>query len=507
MKWLLRLFLIPLILFAEEKEIFTPRHTLEFVSTSELNRRFIDHFDVKLDQQNLIGYIGIAKEEIDSATYVRVKRSLEHFKKVGAIFVILDIDSEEGDPFAALLIADQLIKSDFNDRLPIVGLINEMAVGMSAALPYSCRFVGAFPQSSMGGVDAGSHQKALDDEFGHLAAAFGRNPDLAMAMVDPSIVLVIRQNEVIALRQKREILPSDVVITPGGSPLVVEGVGLRELGIADLFLTQNATNTPTVEEVELGRWPFSKSPLAQNQLLSEIPNAEIITYSSWTIPFWAFITNPIVSALLFLMFIVGFYIELIRPSFSFYGAFATVSLILIVLGHLAIYDLGWIELIFVIVGALLLMWELLLIPCFGVAGVFGLLFMTVGIIGLFIPGYITGTSLGFTFNILLKRLALLAAAVILAALVIAYLAKKIPKKVLPCDVSPLGGDEAGETIEETLPKAGTTGLAFTALRPSGKVEINFQVYDAVTEGSFIEKHQPIIVDRIEGDNLVVRSKD
>jgi len=50
---------------------------------------------------------------------------------------------------------------------------------------------------------------------------------------------------------------------------------------------------------------------------------------------------------------------------------------------------------------------------------------------------------------------------------------------------------------------GKTGTAKTVLRPSGKVEIEGEVYDAVTAGEFIEKGDAVAVLRVEATQLYV----
>ena len=52
---------------------------------------------------------------------------------------------------------------------------------------------------------------------------------------------------------------------------------------------------------------------------------------------------------------------------------------------------------------------------------------------------------------------------------------------------------------------GCQGIALSVLRPSGKVEINGHVLDAMSEGSFIEKGETIVVQKSEGSYLVVCS--
>ncbi|MEP2026313.1 NfeD family protein, partial [Reichenbachiella sp.] len=56
--------------------------------------------------------------------------------------------------------------------------------------------------------------------------------------------------------------------------------------------------------------------------------------------------------------------------------------------------------------------------------------------------------------------------------------------------------------KETL--MGKTGVAFTILRPSGKVEIDHEIYDAYTRGSYIEQGAKIEVIGEEGTSLKVK---
>ena len=51
---------------------------------------------------------------------------------------------------------------------------------------------------------------------------------------------------------------------------------------------------------------------------------------------------------------------------------------------------------------------------------------------------------------------------------------------------------------------GKTGSAYTVLRPSGKVMIGDQLYDAFSRGDFIEKGEAIVVIEREGITLKVK---
>jgi membrane-bound serine protease (ClpP class) len=55
-----------------------------------------------------------------------------------------------------------------------------------------------------------------------------------------------------------------------------------------------------------------------------------------------------------------------------------------------------------------------------------------------------------------------------------------------------------------LTMLGKKGESLTTLRPAGTARIDGRRHDVIAEGSFIEPHSPIIVVRVEGNNLVVR---
>jgi membrane-bound serine protease (ClpP class) len=54
---------------------------------------------------------------------------------------------------------------------------------------------------------------------------------------------------------------------------------------------------------------------------------------------------------------------------------------------------------------------------------------------------------------------------------------------------------------------GKTGRAYTVLRPSGRVEIDGQIYDARASEGFIDKDEPVLVTAFWSGQLVVRQKD
>lgn len=53
---------------------------------------------------------------------------------------------------------------------------------------------------------------------------------------------------------------------------------------------------------------------------------------------------------------------------------------------------------------------------------------------------------------------------------------------------------------------GKEGITTTPFRPSGNIEIEGEQYSAITEGQWLEKDVPIIVQSVDGTKIVVRKK-
>ena len=52
---------------------------------------------------------------------------------------------------------------------------------------------------------------------------------------------------------------------------------------------------------------------------------------------------------------------------------------------------------------------------------------------------------------------------------------------------------------------GAKGIALTALHPTGKIEVNNNTLDVVTDGEFIEKGQTVEIIEVRGNRIVVKA--
>lgn len=486
-----------------------------------------DHISFSQTEENLIGYLHVKKDRaIDQSTYIQMKFATEDFKKRGVRFIILHLDTPGGEVLASTKIAELLQKVDLRDDIPVIALIDNWAISAGAMLAYSCRYIGIVKSSIMGAAEPvlmGSEGKmesasekinsALRAQMASLASYYQRDPLIAKAMVDKDIILVRRNHQIIELGYEKEIKKSDQIISKKGKLLTLNSQEMLDYGVADFMVPMIATAPISSEELEAGQWPFEKSLLAQAPFLDSIPNAAVITYKDWKITFFSILSNPMIASLLMMGLMIGFYIEINSAGFGIAGSIALGCLALIILNSFAIYTIGVLEVIILLVGIGLVLIEFFLIPGFGFTGVLGIILMIIGLFVLMLPGI--GTidlfnidSFQLVAGSIMQRLAYLSGALILSIIIIALLARFVSPKIYRYTKIVLTGEQESKdgyvAGPRNLPEVGKKGKAYTALRPFGKITIKSELYEATTEGKFIEKGTSITVISIEGNKVIVR---
>ena len=487
------------------------------------------------NEPNRIGLIQINDRgsAISEATWLYVKKALDSYKEQKPIFIILELNTPGGEVFAAEKISDALKEIDTQYNIPVVAFINNWAISAGALLAYSCRFIAIVKDAAMGAaepltVEGGETKVASEKvnsafraDFANRAAFFGRNSDLAQAMVDKDIILVYRYGKIVRLDNENQMRTTgpdpDVVINAKGKLLTLNSEQLMKYGVADLQVLPKKLEPLTPAEQEKGQWPASKTLLFSAPFFNQIPHATIEPYRmDWKTRFFVFLANPMVSSLLFLGLIVSLYMELSSPGFGLPGTVAVTCLFLIILSSFALELANWLELILLLTGLLILLVELFVLPTFGLLGFIGLLFFLMGLFGMMLPGvgsvqYEVDThTLNAAGEAFFQRLAWLCGTLVVGFGIILLLARYVTPTLAGFSRFVLTGHEqvgyiAGENPQK-LPQPGSEGEVASTLRPAGKVIIQDVLYDAITPGGFIEKGTKVVVERLDGSVIVVNRK-
>ncbi|MEM8727404.1 MAG: NfeD family protein [Chlamydiota bacterium] len=503
------------------------------ISAAEFQEKFATAVSYSDSEENLIGYLDIGhKRPINQATYLYTKFALKDFVKKGVRFVVLNLDTPGGEVLAALKIVDLLQKTDARYRIPVVAFVNHWAVSAGAMLAYGCRFIGSNPHSLMGAAEpvilgrqgelvtaSEKVNSALRAEFANTASFYGRNPLIAEAMVDKDLILVLRSHKIVRLGHETDLIDAgsspDVIISERGKLLTLNAKEIVDLGVADFEVPDHTL--PSVTDNEGNREGLSTSNLLpfEEPTLKRIPHARVIDYRDWKIAFFTVLTHPVVAALLVVGLVMGFYIEINTPGFGVSGSVGLGCLALILISSFAGHAVHWIEIIILCSGLILLALELFVIPGFGIVGIMGILLIIIGLFALMLPGIdYLDLSEPETFKLigvaLIGKLAWLCGGLIFAIIMIVLMARffshrffRFSKLILKEGQREQGGD-VSELLRESMPEIGELGETVTPLRPSGKVHIDENLFDAVCLTGYLETNRAVEVVKIEGNKVIVK---
>lgn len=499
-----------------------------------------EHINYRSDGPNQIGYLLIEdhSSSINQGTWLYVKNALEQYKITKPAFIILELNTPGGEVFAAQKISDALKEMDTQFNIPIVCFINNWAISAGAMLAYSCRFISIVKDASMGAAEPitiGENNEmkvasekvnsALRSDFASRAGFFDRNPYIAEAMVDKDIILIYRHGEVIKLDNESQIITSgldpDILISPKGKLLTLNGDELIRYGIADIMLLPEKTEIISSKEKEEGIWPANKMLLFKAPFFKDIPNAMIHAYQmDWKSQFFAFLANPMVASMLLLGVMLGFYTELTTPGFGVPGAIGVICLLLIILSSFALEIASWLEVILLFSGLAIMIVDLLVLPTFGLLGFAGLIFFLMGLFGLLLPG-IDAVEYEFdtqTFNaagqLVMERIGWFSATLFIGCALIILLARYLTPQLATYSHLVLSGNEQDASKgyisgddPSTLPQPGSFGEVQATLRPAGKIIFKTNIYDAVSNGGYIEKGEKIVILKLDGSTIIVEKAD
>lgn len=205
-----------------------------------------------------------------------------------------------------------------------------------------------------------------------------------------------------------------------------------------------------------------------------------------------FITHPVVVPILLSIAALGILLEMFTPGLGIPGLVGFSVLGLYFYGHWAAGLAGWATLFLLILGATLLLVELI-IPI-GLIGFLGLL-------------AILGSVLMAGGDLKATAIAILIALVVATAgmvIIVKFFGKRLHlfKRVVLTDSTNTESGYVSNVNRYEL--VGQTALTATALRPSGTIKLMDERIDAVSDGRFIDAGKEVRIIKVEGSRIVVR---
>ncbi|MEM7477563.1 MAG: NfeD family protein [Planctomycetota bacterium] len=246
--------------------------------------------------------------------------------------------------------------------------------------------------------------------------------------------------------------------------------------------------------------------------IGELSRTEMV----WQDKLVYFLNLPIITGLLLVVGLIALYLELVAPGISVAGMTAMLCFGLFFWSHALGGTSGWLEVMLFVLGLLCLACEVFVVPGFGVFGITGLGLVIVSLMmasqGFLIPESEMQWE-QFQSNSVLVLGSVLG--VLCLVFVQVFLLDSIPglnrfKLVAPVDQaeaapaqvsSLLQGAAAGLSVE-----IGAEAVAESDLRPSGKILVENELLDVITEGDYVEAGTAVEVIRIEGNRIIVRAQ-
>ncbi len=411
------------------------------------------------------------KEMIAPPMWHKTKKAFEKAKETNADIILIHMNTYGG----MLESADSIRTIILQSNIPVWVFIDNNAASAGALISIACDSIYMRPGANIGAATVVDQEgKKMPDKYQSYmrammrstAEAKGRNPMIAQAMVDPSIIIE---------------------------------------GIAD---TGKVLTFTASEAVENGYCEGICTSIHEVLADAGVPKYEIAELRLTAVDrIIGFLISPIVSGLLIMIIIAGIYFEFQSPGAIFPILIAGIAAVLyfspLFLEGLAA---NW-EILLFVAGVILIAVEVFAIPGFGVAGISGIV-AVVAALTLSMVG-----NKGFDFSAvnltgLVNSFFIVITATFFSILASIYGSRKLFTSnvfgglALNTVQESSTGDVASNSRMNSL--VGKTGLAFTILRPAGKIEIDHDIYDAVAETSYIDKGTTIIVVAYENAQLIVR---
>ncbi len=410
------------------------------------------------------------KAEIDPRMSRYVKLALDHAEKTKAEIIIVDMDTFGG----ALNDAKEIVDRIMDVEIPVWVFINSDAASAGALISIACDSIYMAPGATIGaatvvdgsgGAAPDKYQSYMRSIMRSTAEENGRDPRIAEGMVDETIVVdSIKQAGKVITFTTLEAIENDYCEAK------VESI--------DEILKRNNIESYELDTFQLG------------------VTEKII----------AVFLNPFISGILILVIIGGIYFELQTPGVGFPLIAAIVALVLYLVPYYLNGLADYWEIIALFVGVLLIIAEVFVIPGFGVAGIAGISLTVISLILIMLNNDFFNFEFVPMGDIIVASFATLGALAGGILLLFFGGAKftqtKAFQRIALSDTQEVKDGYSVNTFNVNL--IGKTGNAYTILRPSGKVIINDQIYDAFTRGDYVEKGETIEVIGAEGVTLKVK---
>lgn len=417
--------------------------------------------------QKPVVYLIEIKGEINASSSKKLSKGILKAKEIGADALLLHLNTYGG----AVDAADSMRSALLALKIPTAVYIDNQAVSAGALISIACDSIYMKKGGTIGAAtvvdQTGSpmpdkYQSFMRAMMRSTAEGKGRDPQIAEAMVNPSINIegVVDSTRVLSLTSSEAM----------------------KLGYCEGI----ASNLDEALSLFMGELGY----IVEKQHLSLLDRVLL------------FFLSPIIQGLLLMAIIGGIYFELQTPGL---GLPSIVAILAAIFYFSPLYIEGlaqyW-EIIIFVIGVLLILAEIFIIPGFGVAGISGIVLTLTGLSFAMIDNSLFYFEGSFNFLVIIKPLSIVMLSAFISLVGSIFLAghlltdNRLPKISLHTS---LKGDEGFVSSDmQQLSFIGRRAIVKTAMRPTGKIELEGRWYEATMNVGMAEPGDNVEIIKYEG---------
>jgi len=425
---------------------------------------------------------------INSTSWVHTQNAFDEAQELKANAIILHLNTYGGE----VVFADSIRTKILNSNIPVYVFIDNNAASAGALISIAAKKIYMRPGANIGAATVVNQTgEQMPDKY----QSYMRSTIRATAEAQGKDTL---------------ITDNDTIVKWIRNPQIAEAMVDDRISIPGIIDSGKVLTFTTLEAIEHGFCDGQANDLEEVQTLIGFKNAKLVSFKpSIYDGIKGFLTSPILSGILILIIIGGIYFEMQSPGIGFP---ILASLFAAVLYFAPLYLDGlaanW-EIIIFIIGIGLIAAEIFIIPGFGLAGISGIILT------------ITGLTLSLLDNVVFdfqgvnpsdftRAFAIVMSGLLGGVILTLYLGSKFvgnpngPLAKLSLNTSQdinkgyLSVDASYKNM------IGKHGSSYTDLRPSGKILIDDELYDARAMEGYIEKNENVKIISYSSGQLNVR---
>lgn len=437
------------------------------------------------EERNPLIYKVDIKDEIGPGVWRLVKKSFDRARQEDADYILIDMNTYGG----MVVYADSLRSLILNYPKPVWVFINNNAASAGALISIACDKIYMREGANIG------------------AATVVNQTGAAMPDKYQSYMRSMIRSTAQAHGRDTVIQGRDTIVRWHRDPRIAEAMVDERVVVPGVSDSGKIVTFTPHEAIQHGYCDGMAENVAEVIQKEGIVRYELREYHPTSLDgLIGFLIHPAVQGILIMIIIGGIYFELQTPGVGF-PLIAALTACMLYFAPLYLEGFAnYVEIIFFGVGIVLLLLEIFVIPGFGVAGILGIVCVVASLVLAGIDDF-TFDFLPDFVDVIIRSIFFVVSCSLLSLFGSIWLSHKLfgSRRLNFALHAEQKVEEGFVGVDMTAKReVGKEGIAYTDLRPAGKVMVGDDVYDAVSNtGAFIQKGVRVKVVKYQAGQIYV----